>query len=353
MTLKMWDTATGQCVRTFEGHTDHVDSVSLSEDGSCALSGSYDNTLKLWNTTTGQCLRTFEGHRHGVRSVCQSANGQWALSGSKDCTLRLWNMVTGQCLRTFEGHTSTVSSSCMSADGQWALSGSYDKTLKMWEVATGSCLRNFEGLGFIESIFLSADGRWALSGDGYRLRLWNMGKLTCRDWEGAAFVYSRFTTAREAMDVRSRIEMAIQKGTVLLQSGRAGAALDVLREVRKLRGGAHNRAVLELCRQAGSRLRRKGLVTAWLSQTFKGHLNFVNRLPERRWAQGVVRKLGQHAQVLGYSNRSMPAVLPGAHTLGLVCLLEREWTMGIVRKRNLRQDDQVMGYVDRILSADF
>jgi WD40 repeat protein len=35
-------------VRTFEGHTGSVNSVALSPDGRCALSGSDDNTLRLW-----------------------------------------------------------------------------------------------------------------------------------------------------------------------------------------------------------------------------------------------------------------------------------------------------------------
>jgi len=40
--------STGQCLRTFEGHSKEVTSVSLSADGRYALSGSADETLKLW-----------------------------------------------------------------------------------------------------------------------------------------------------------------------------------------------------------------------------------------------------------------------------------------------------------------
>jgi WD40 repeat protein len=104
----------------------------LSPDGRFALSGSFDHTLKLWEVESGHCLRTFEGHTDWVESVCLSADGHYALSGSKDKTLKLWEVASGRCLRTFEGHTDNVSSVCLSADGRYALSGCHDKTLKLW-----------------------------------------------------------------------------------------------------------------------------------------------------------------------------------------------------------------------------
>ena len=105
------------------GHSDIVNSVSLSADGKYALSGSNDKTLKLWEVSTGQCLRTFEGHRDEVWSVTLSTDSRYALSGSKDYTLRLWDVSTGQCLRTFDAGEYVYSVS-LSTDGEYALSGS-------------------------------------------------------------------------------------------------------------------------------------------------------------------------------------------------------------------------------------
>ena len=36
-------------IRTFEGHTDWVNSVAFSPDGKLLASGSDDGTIKLWN----------------------------------------------------------------------------------------------------------------------------------------------------------------------------------------------------------------------------------------------------------------------------------------------------------------
>ena len=177
-----------RCVRTFEGHTGGVNSVSLSADGRWALSGSSDFMLRLWDVTTGQCVRTFEGLTEPVNSGSLSADGHWALSGSgwsigshrNQATIRLWEVTTGRCVRTFEGHTGPVRSVKLSADGCWALSGSGDKTLRLWEVATGRCVRTFEGLSdYVNPVSLSADGRWILLGSGNQLRLWEAATGRC------------------------------------------------------------------------------------------------------------------------------------------------------------------------------
>jgi hypothetical protein len=48
------------------GHNGNVDSVAFSPDGKFAVSGSFDKTLRLWEVATGRCLRRFEGHTSEV-----------------------------------------------------------------------------------------------------------------------------------------------------------------------------------------------------------------------------------------------------------------------------------------------
>lgn len=45
-------------VLTLKGHENIVNTISISNDGSLLVSGSNDNTIKLWDTNTGNCLRT-------------------------------------------------------------------------------------------------------------------------------------------------------------------------------------------------------------------------------------------------------------------------------------------------------
>ncbi len=194
-TLKLWDVETGECLRIFDGHTNKVSSVCFSLDGKYVISGSDDKTLKLWDMKIFQCLHTFEGHEDSICSVCFSPEGKLALSGSKDQTLKLWDVEDGECLHTFEGHSHWVNSVSFSPDGKYALSGSYDNTVKLWDVESGQCLRTFEGhMGEVTSVSFSPDGKYVLSGSRdntlkfWRLD-WNYEFPGWTDWDDGAKPY--------------------------------------------------------------------------------------------------------------------------------------------------------------------
>ncbi len=198
-TLRLWDAATGQCLRIFEGHADKINSVAYSANGRFAVSASNDHTLRLWDAETGQCLRIFKGHQSYVNAVAFSPDGRFALSGggdtgsfdSTDNKLRLWELATGKCLRTFEGHTHRAASVAFSPDGRFVLSGGShfirggeDNMLWLWDVASGRCLYIFE-TNFVNSVAFSPDGRFALSGSDRTLRLWDVATGQClRTFEG-------------------------------------------------------------------------------------------------------------------------------------------------------------------------
>ena len=192
--VELWDLAGGRWIRTFY-HDDDVTSILFSADDRFALSGSYDGTLRLWELATGRCLRIFEGHEDHVNSVCLNADSRLALSGGDDGTLKLWEVASGRCARTFEGHKGAVNSVSLSADGRFAVSGSSDRTVKLWEVSTGRCIRTLEAhRDAVNAVSQSADGRWVLSAssDG-TLKLWaldwELEERVAADWDEAALVH--------------------------------------------------------------------------------------------------------------------------------------------------------------------
>jgi len=189
-TPKLWNTLKGEQTDSFQGHTDEVYLVAISNDGSKILSASNDGTMKVWDvesgevahtfqenqvwsaafspdgskflmggegivklfdTSGGQEMHTFNGHSGRVYSVVFSPNGKEALSGGHDGTIKMWEIESGTETRTFEAHSDVVSSLAFSPNGNQVISGSYDKTLKLWDIAsstscaTTSCI-HFQGL---------------------------------------------------------------------------------------------------------------------------------------------------------------------------------------------------------------
>ena len=83
-TIVLWDVASGEAIRTFNGHTDAVNSVAFTPDESQIISGSADGTLILWDVASGEALRTFSEHSAGVTKVAVSPDGQLAYSAAQD-----------------------------------------------------------------------------------------------------------------------------------------------------------------------------------------------------------------------------------------------------------------------------
>eukprot|EP01052_Picozoa_sp_SAG31_P050531 SAG31_NODE_11572_length_1016_cov_4.076336_1_plen_207_part_01 len=82
------------------GHNGSVNSVAFDPSGGTLASGSADHTVKLWDVASGECLRTLEGHSNDVKSVAFDASGGTLASGSADATVKLWDVASGECLRT-------------------------------------------------------------------------------------------------------------------------------------------------------------------------------------------------------------------------------------------------------------
>ncbi|MHC5830424.1 MAG: WD40 repeat domain-containing protein, partial [Nostoc sp.] len=113
-------------------------SIAFNPDGEMIVSSSEDHTVKLWDTVTGQCIRTLKGYTNAFRLIAFSPDGKTWVSGSGDRHGRLWNVEAGVCLKTLPGHTSLVVSVAFSPNGKTLASGS--TSVKLWDSSTGKCL---------------------------------------------------------------------------------------------------------------------------------------------------------------------------------------------------------------------
>ena len=93
---------TGSQSAVFSGHTNQVNCVVFSSDGTSLVSGSHDKAVKLWDIQTGGVVKTFFGHTHTVWSVSISADFTTIASGSADETVYLWNIQTGECCHAIQ-----------------------------------------------------------------------------------------------------------------------------------------------------------------------------------------------------------------------------------------------------------
>ena len=143
-TIKLWDINTGECLRTFNGHSDTVRCVRFGHDGSYLVSGSWDNTARVWEASSGNCLFVLEGHAKAVNDIAVSPDGKHIVSASDDGTLRLWKRETGESAGVLEGHTKGITAVCLVLD-RYVVSGSRDGTIQIWDRFTGTCVAKLRG----------------------------------------------------------------------------------------------------------------------------------------------------------------------------------------------------------------
>ena len=193
-TAILWDVISGKPLRTFKGHTDYISSVALSLNGERMLTGSGDKTAILWDATSDKPLRTFKGHADYVSSVALSLDGKRVLTGSGDKTAILWDADLGKSLQTFKGHTDSIFSVSFHGTGNRVLTGSRDKTAILWDADTAKSLQRFHGHNEeVNSVSSSLDGNRVLTGSSDKyIILWdvNTGKSIQRFEGHSSFVTS-------------------------------------------------------------------------------------------------------------------------------------------------------------------
>ena len=188
-TLKLWSVSSGECLKTFHGHSSTMyRNVAFSPDGRTVVSGSGARQ----NFETVVCFlrrvsQDFPGPQQRCTTVWLSVQMEGPLYLARSTrTLKLWSVSGGECLKTFQGHSNYVFDVAFSPDGRTVVSGSIDKyfetvvcfwwkvsqdfpgpqqlcttvwlsvqmegplylahptmTLKLWSVSSGECLKTF------------------------------------------------------------------------------------------------------------------------------------------------------------------------------------------------------------------
>jgi len=134
-------------------HSDRVNSLAYSPDGTLLASASRDSTVKLWDLGNGREVLTYRGHAEVVETRTEDTNvmrvpavtfapdGQSVASaGGKE--IHVWDVKTGKKLKTLGGHIAPVRVLAF-ADANTLISGADDRRVIVWDVAGAKPSINF------------------------------------------------------------------------------------------------------------------------------------------------------------------------------------------------------------------
>ncbi|KAI8087014.1 WD40-repeat-containing domain protein [Gilbertella persicaria] len=134
--IKIWDVYHDKSLlRSYHGHDKAVRDIAFNNDGTKFLSVSYDRYIKLWDTETGQCIRTF---CTGRLPYCATFNPDPRrqnifLAGYSDKRIIQFDIRTGDIKQEYDQHLGAVNTITFVDENRRFVTTSDDKTMRAWE----------------------------------------------------------------------------------------------------------------------------------------------------------------------------------------------------------------------------
>jgi hypothetical protein len=136
--VRLWDPATGACVRSWKGHRLPVATAAFEQSGTLIASGGTDKVVMVWDVDGGYATHSLRGHSGLITAVAfqhAAATVTRLVSGAEDGGVRVWDLVTQACVASFTEHYSAVTSLIFSPDAGASLlvSAGRDGVCQVWD----------------------------------------------------------------------------------------------------------------------------------------------------------------------------------------------------------------------------
>ncbi|KAJ2731244.1 WD repeat-containing protein 83 [Coemansia sp. BCRC 34962] len=142
----LWDVSQAQLTRKLSGHTQHVDCVAISDNGSIIVSGSFDKTVRVWDARSSNSpqalLQVLDESKDGISSLVLTQTE--IIASSIDGHVRTYDMRTGRVLIESFGGQPVVCTRTVGG-GKCLLVSSMDGPIQLVDQVDGKAIAAFSG----------------------------------------------------------------------------------------------------------------------------------------------------------------------------------------------------------------
>lgn len=188
------------------GHTDMIETIDFSPDGTLLASASWDRTARIWDLATGETMFTLADHIAAVEGVAFSPDGKQLATSSGDATVKIWAVDSGNQQENLTGHASGIPSVIFNPAGTLLATTGSDTTTMLWDSSTGENVLTLHGhKDAVLDVVFSPDGRF-LTTAGFDALIF--GQLLPLD-EVQALARSRLTRTWTEAECRTYLHKAV------------------------------------------------------------------------------------------------------------------------------------------------
>jgi len=139
-TIRMWNTI-GACkwISSETDKTSHRDWVTCvrfspsTENDPIVVSGGWDKRVKVINLSTQKLKYNLKGHKTHVNTVTVSPDGSLCASGDKSGQAMLWDLNEGKPLSHLDA-TSPINDLCFSPNRYWLCAATQNGNIRIWDL---------------------------------------------------------------------------------------------------------------------------------------------------------------------------------------------------------------------------
>jgi WD40 repeat protein len=174
-------------IYVYRGHTDAVQMVKWSPDGTTIASGGNDKRILVWRADMksasraawGTGVTVYGGHSDIIRDLAWSSSGKYIASASDDMTVQIWDATNSQNVLTYRKHPGHVYGVAWSNDDKLIISGGSDRSVQIWNTQTGGIIATYLADNNVQKVAWSPDNKQIAVATADRVDILNFanGKL--------------------------------------------------------------------------------------------------------------------------------------------------------------------------------
>ncbi len=109
-----------------------VTALGFGPGAAWLVSGHDDGSVRVWDTASGQCRGVFSVAAAPVSAVAVAPDGQTLAVAAEDRVIRLLELGSGRVMQELHSHTDRIPAVAWSPDGTWLYSAGWDTSARVW-----------------------------------------------------------------------------------------------------------------------------------------------------------------------------------------------------------------------------